>query len=256
MKEDRLIELGFDGLTPDVVAMSDEQRAVVAANQSLKEALRSLKESVPEPQISFERVKHAIEKDPAPAAGRFRLWPALSGLATACVAVAGIFYLVQNNSTNQQIALDTEANGTTEVAMNLPDEVNSSSGIDMSAPFIVPEESAVTEADATPVVETPQPTQRRAPRRTRPAPQQPADAIMDGEMLVASNTSPAAYSMVSNVADMVSNQRANDATPDTPGASAEASSEPIVVVQTGHDPMTGSTPATEVRSPQSVVLGG
>lgn len=256
MKEDKLIELGFDGLTPEVVAMSDEQRAEVAANHSLKEALLSLKESVPEPQISFERVKLAIERDPAPTAG-FRLWPALSGLATACVAVAGIFYLVQNNSTNQSVVLETDANSTTEVAMNLPEEVGSSSGLDMTAPFVIPEESAVEETVPTPVVEPQQNTRRSTPRRSRPAPQQASDGMLEGEMLVASNTSPAAYSMVSNVADMASNQRLNEISSGASrGTNSDVSSEPIVVVQTGQDPMTGSTPATEVRSPQSVVLGG
>lgn len=257
MKDDKLIELGFDGLTPEVVAMSDEQRAEIAANQSLKEALLSLNETIPEPQISFERVRTAIEQEPAATRGGLRLWPALSGLATACVAVAGIFYLMQNNSTGQQIAVDTDTNGSTELAMNLPTEATPSSDVDLSAPFVLPEEPAPTQAVAEPAGEVPQAAPRTAPRRTRPAAPQPADSVIDEGMLIASNVSPAAYSVVSNVADMASNQRSSENAAARGAASnSGASADPIVIVQTGLDPMTGSTPATEERSPQSVVLGG
>lgn len=256
MKDDKLIQMGFDGLTPEVVEMSDQERMEVGRNQQIKEGLLKLKSAVPEPQIHFARVKQAIESEGVtPQRRGFPLWPALSGIAAASLAAAAYFIFAPGVDSERNIAAQNPTEEPVQVAMADPvqEEIQTLEGAETTSESELAFEEPIVLAQANPSDESA--TRSAEAPRSRPR----ARSESQGGMTTASSTqsNSAAESVVSNVAEIVSNRRQDEARrAEVPLTATHIDSESIIVVQTGFDPTTGSVPATEVRSPHDVVLGG
>lgn len=220
--------------------LSAESRDQAKLLRSAFAGLKGLSQDIPEPQISFDRVRHAIESAPqakAPMWSKWLIW------ATPVVAACAFAIIMTRPAPSSQkepsapiVAKVTEPSPTVETdrAPTPP------------APATVePPKAEMVVAKTTP----PKATQRRSIRRQRP-------------VLVATNTdhlrrpsqglvkeAPAATNEAS-----ISTMPSQESVPNP--AAAKAAAEPVVVVSTTPSTKTGANAAVEVSKQTDDVLGG
>ena len=228
---------------------------------SLKDAfasLRTLNEGIPEPQISFDRVRHAIESGPV--AKPVMPWRRWALFATPVAAMALVAMFASRSSLNN--VPEIVAPDTTAVAS-------------VTTPKVVVAPPIVANVDKTVIAKVTEPKISFAIPESRPVvtARRSSSRRHSAGTLVASNIElPSASRGLPKRVDFGGNEPASfDSVPVDPGVTGAADSmgtggassrsttganQPVVVVTSTPDSQTGANTAVEVSKQNDVVLGG
>ncbi len=211
--------------------------------------LKRMNDSIPEPQISFERVRHAIEA--APAAKAAPIWQRWLVLAAPLSALAVMAILMNRGGGPAVVAESVTESTSPSIASTVPE----------AAPEISPK-PADWEKINQPVVIVATPA-RVSSSQTRPTRRYFA-RLDDGFRRSSTRLIKSAVPTVSKVpAEMRSgfggdtaSEAAGGTTMAAPAAMSTSVQESVVVVTSTPDSVTGANSAVEVSKQSDVVLGG
>lgn len=256
MRDDRELFYAAGEMTDaDLLAfeasLSDSSKREVSSLKQAFSDLKLLNESIPEPQISFERIRHAIEAAPAPK--RVMPWLRWSLIATPIGALAIVAVLIsKSNVANTPIELSPSTTPIAVAATETPDMPSARPNPEVKSTVAVKKASPVTVA----VVDQPV---RRPSRRHSDSHRLVARLSEDFPRASAGlpkNATPAVSEAAPAIDSAMNSAARGGASPALSGTGVELSGESVVVVTSTPDSQTGANTAVEVSKQSDVVLGG
>lgn len=221
-------------------SLSDSARKEASALKSAFAGLKELNSNNPEPQISFDRIRHAIESTPATSAPIWQRWFVWAAPVTAMCAIAIV--MTRSNAPTMNPEVGVQPNAVAKDTQANPGPTTTEATKEVVAPAPIPKPTAVV-AKVEPEKRSPKRSYRRRPiliadnRSNFPRPSQgfskaPPAPVNPGSATVDSMPTPP-------VADAV-----------------EMNQEPVVVVSPTTSAKTGANSAMEVSKQGDDVLGG
>ncbi len=212
--------------------------------------LKRMNDSIPEPQISFERVRHAIEA--APAAKPAPIWQRWFVLAAPVSALAVMAILMNRGGGPAVVAESVSGSTAPSIANPVVPE---------AAPEVSPKPADWEKINQPAVVlGTPAPVIKPQPRPARRYVARLDDGFRRSSASLTKSSAPPVsdppMTMRGGVGGDTASEAADGATIAAPSAVSATVQEPVVVVTSTPNSVTGANSAVEVSKQSDVVLGG